>query len=54
MKTIDVEEEPLGTSWLCLKKEKRGSEEEMTVDRSGNAAADVVARSIVSEEILIF
>lgn len=37
-----------------MKKEKRGSVEEMVVDRSGNAAVVVDASSIVSEEILIF
>lgn len=54
MKIIEVEGEPLGTSWACLKKENRGSDEEMTVDRSGNVAVVVDASSIVSEEILIF
>jgi hypothetical protein len=54
MKIIEVEEEPLETSWLWLKKEKRGSVEEMTVDSSGNVAVDVDASSIVSDAILIF
>lgn len=54
MKIIEVEEEPLVASWLCLKKEKRGSEEEMAIERSGNVAVDVDTSSIVSEEMLIF
>lgn len=54
MKIIEVERELLETSWVCLKKEKRGSEEEMTVDSSSKVAVLIDASSIVSEEILIF
>ena len=54
MNTIDDEEEPSRVSRACLKKEKRGSEEEMSVDRSSKVVVVVDANSIVSEAILIF
>jgi hypothetical protein len=37
-----------------LKKEKRGSDDEMVVDSSGSVAVLVDASSMVSEEMLIF
>lgn len=53
MNTMELET-PSVVSWVCLKKENRGSEEEMAVDREGKVVLVVEASSTISEEILIF
>lgn len=54
MNIIEVDEKLSGPSWVCLKKEKRGSDDEMAVDREGRVVVVVEASSTISEEILIF